>query len=169
MIIVSDFIQFISTHNDELLEQKSEEKSDFSRIFLQKSRCKVSRAILAWGCLAGLSSGMAPSCPELSRRLRHPQRCLWSRTLRWGDRYPQKSSLGSPCPKMYEYLKMFSLVRVNWSRCRRLLFGAIRGSVWPGSWSLRYVENIFHLELFTENGAVQIGAKHLNGAGFLLL
>ena len=36
MIIVSDFIPFISTHNDELLEQKSEEKSDFSRIFFQK-------------------------------------------------------------------------------------------------------------------------------------
>ena len=47
----------------------------------------------------------------------------------------------------------FSLVRVNLSRCRRLLFGATLGSVLPGSLSLRYPENSFHLELFTENGA----------------
>lgn len=37
---------------------------------------------------------------------------------------------------------IFSLVRENWSRCRRLLFGATLESAWPGSWSLR-CERIF--------------------------
>ena len=55
MIIVSDFIQFISTHNDELLEQKSEEKSDSSRIFFiftkknQDAKCQeLSGSEAAW-------------------------------------------------------------------------------------------------------------------------
>ena len=86
VITVSDFtIQCLSRDNDELLEQKSEEK--WLEYFLQKSRCKVLRAIsasLTSGCLAGRSWGMAPSWSELSRRPRRPPRCRWSRTLRWG-------------------------------------------------------------------------------------